>query len=526
MINKFLELNKKILNNYLSQNQIAIVDRARPVSVILSALIISAIANGKKMNTIIITDNLYKNIIKIYKSFGFNNFFIVSRFKNYVSNIFCTILSIISTIHGIYKIYFFGFQKFINKFYVNKVHVGDLIYDSYIRNNLNFINPKVDIKLLKIIFFACFKTYKLGIFFKKYKIKYLFVLTDCYATNEAISIRLAKYNNIKVFKIYWTENRIFMIEAKNFMNKLGFLPIHKYFSAKTLSKIIKLKDKQINKFLNNRFIGKINFSYCSSRDLINANKIKLKYSKEEFLKKIKKDKINFDKIILFAPHAFSDAPHHFGTNFLFKDYYEQFTETIKFVENNKIRNILWLVRPHPSSIMYNEENIIKEYINRRNDNIKFCDANIIGTKNLIDICDTVVTGRGTIGLEFACFGKKPIIAGSSTYSKFGITTECKTKKEYFESFSNIKSFKKLDYGKRQLAKKLLYYIETLYPLKLNKLSDNLILNNKKKSIINLLNPNITTKNPVWTNKFFKKLNVKKFDEDEIYKFYYKNAKYF
>ena len=72
----------------------------------------------------------------------------------------------------------------------------------------------------------------------------------------------------------------------------------------------------------------------------------------------------------------------------------------------------------------------------------------------------------------------------------------------------------------------MYYVETLYPLKLNKLSDNLILNNKKKSIINLLNPNITTKNPVWTNKFFKKLNVKKFDEDEIYKFYYKNAKYF
>ena len=102
MINKFLELNKKILNNYLSQNQIAIVDRARPVSAILSSLIISAIANRKKMNTIIITDNLYKDIIKIYKSFGFNNFFIVSCFKNYISNIFCTILSIIRTIHGIY----------------------------------------------------------------------------------------------------------------------------------------------------------------------------------------------------------------------------------------------------------------------------------------------------------------------------------------------------------------------------------------------------------------------------------------
>ena len=43
MINKFLKLNKKILNHYRSREQIALVNRERPEMAIESSIIISAI---------------------------------------------------------------------------------------------------------------------------------------------------------------------------------------------------------------------------------------------------------------------------------------------------------------------------------------------------------------------------------------------------------------------------------------------------------------------------------------------------
>ena len=524
MINKFLKLNKKILNHYRSREQIALVNRERPEMAIESSIIISAIANKKKMNTIIISDNLYKNINKIYRSFGFKNFFIVSGFLNYVLSFFNTFLSIICTIRGIYQINFFSFEKFINTFYVNNILIGDLIYDTYIRFNSSFIRPRVDFKLVKIIFFSSFKTYRLKNFLKKNNIKYLFVLTDCYATNESISIRLATKNNIKVFKINAAENRMFMVEAKKYMQSQGFLPLYKYFSKKKISEKIKLNDKHINKFLKNRFSGKIDFSYCSSRDLINANKNKLKYSKKEFLKKIKKNLINFDKIILFAPHAFSDAPHHFGTNFIFNDYYEQFIETINFFNSYDKNNILWLVRPHPSTKIYNEENIVKNFIkNSKNKNIIYCSTDLIGTKNLIEICDHVVTGRGTIGLEFACYGKKPITAGASTYSKFDISDECKTKEDYFNKLKNLNRIKPLTAKQKKIAKKLLYYIELSYPLHMNTTTDQMLFNFKKKSILNYLNKVNSKNKTIWTKKFFEILKLKDLKQDVLYKFYFDKA---
>ena len=106
------------------------------------------IANKKKMRSIIITNMLYENINKIYKSFGFENFFIVSNLSIYFKNIYTLILSIYFTIYGVLQVKFFGFNKFINNFYVSKILIGDLIYDSYIKNDKNFINPKINLKLL------------------------------------------------------------------------------------------------------------------------------------------------------------------------------------------------------------------------------------------------------------------------------------------------------------------------------------------------------------------------------------------
>ena len=524
MINKFLKENKKIIKKNFSKSSIALVDRERPYPAILSSIILAAFANKKKMRSIIITNMFYENINKIYKSFGFENFFIVSNLSIYFKNIYTLILSIYFTIYGVLQVKFFGFNKFINNFYVSKILIGDLIYDSYIKNDKNFINPKINLKLLRLIFLSCFKTLRIDTLFKKNNIKFIFVLTDCYATNEAISIRLGILKNIKVFKINYSSERIFMIEAKKFEQKEGFLPIYKYFSYKKFKSSIEINNNKIEKFLNKRFLGKINFSYCSARDLISANKNKKNFSRNNFFKKINRDKNSINKIVLFAPHAFSDAPHHFGTNFVFNDYYDQFIQTIDFFDKEKsLKNVLLLVRPHPSSKIYKEENIVKNYISKCiNKNIIYCSSNFIGTKNLIQICDNVITGRGTIGLEFACYGKIPITAGASTYSKFNFSSESRSKEEYFNKLRCLENIKSLKKEQIKLAKKLLFYVELNYPKKMSKKMDMLLFTEKKNSIISLLKNN---NKKIWTRDFFKNLSLKRFDEDNLYKFYFKNAKF-
>ena len=71
---------------------------------------------------------------------------------------------------------------------------------------------------------------------------------------------------------------------------------------------------------------------------------------DEYLKSLSKNK---KKKILFASHAFADAPHASGT-FIFKDYYEQFVETLKFAYNSSDTN-LWIFKNHPNSRLYGEK---------------------------------------------------------------------------------------------------------------------------------------------------------------------------
>ena len=66
-----------------------------------------------------------------------------------------------------------------------------MIYDSLIRRDLEFLNLRLNFKFFKITFFCLFKVFRLNNFFLKNNVKYLFIHTDCYVTNEALSMRLA-----------------------------------------------------------------------------------------------------------------------------------------------------------------------------------------------------------------------------------------------------------------------------------------------------------------------------------------------
>ena len=149
----------------------------------------------------------------------------------------------------------------------------------------------------------------------------------------------------------------------------------------------------------------------------------------------------------------SDANH--AGRFIFRDYFDQFKETIKILKNDK--NTLWLVKPHPSRHYYNEQGIVEREIKKLNSqNIVLCPENIT-PKSVIIASDLFVTGRGTIGLEAACFGKKPILAGETFYSHLGFTKNAKNLHHY-KNLLNSKKQLLLTNKEIKIAQKAFYFM--------------------------------------------------------------------
>ena len=191
-------------------------------------------------------------------------------------------------------------------------------------------------------------------------------------------------------------------------------------------------------------------------------------------------------------HCFSDAPHTSG-NLIFNDYYDQFTSTIQYIAKNNDENFFWIIKPHPARNNYNEKGIIENYLRKfKFKNVVMCTKNI---KNniLIKYTDFLITSNSTIGLEFACSGKKTILGGDSPYYFKNLFIKPKNKKEYFDIIKNLNK-KNIFLSKKDtnFAKKILYYLEhaTNITLPGSKFMPNPIINplidnekNYKKQII-------------------------------------------
>ena len=97
-----------------------------------------------------------------------------------------------------------------------------------------------------------------------------------------------------------------------------------------------------------------------TKDILYSNRHKKPYSKSSLLKKIKVFK-NYENIILVGAHAYSDAPHSMGSDFVFMDYYSKMKETLDFIYRNDEKN-LWIIKPHPMQNYYGEKKLMIIYL--------------------------------------------------------------------------------------------------------------------------------------------------------------------
>tara|TARA_Y100000591_G_C21850520_1_gene711420 strand:+ start:661 stop:2241 length:1581 start_codon:yes stop_codon:yes gene_type:complete len=512
----FIKNNKKIIQKVSKNNySTLLIDRGSFYPAFIAS-IYSSVLNKKYKNNIItlINDSNNKLIKSFYKSFGYNK--IISSSFN-LRNILIYLNVVYQSTVIFFKINLKGMDWFINNFKFCNIDIGDIIYDTYIRYNNRYLNPKVDIYFIKILASTLHKVYLIKQIIKKYKVKTIIINQDVYASNGAIALRLGNSLNARVIEPCTDlKNDHFFFDYNKYKVKFGPYNFYYRFLYKKENCIenLKITKKKLNKFLKDRYQGKIRLAYTGKADLFSANKKKNLYSRQKLLKQFNIEKENkINKIVVLACHSFSDAPHGQGKNIIFKDYYEQVKETLLFLEKNIKKNILWIIRPHPAAERYGEQGIVeglyKKTIKHNKNLIKISPKNL-DTKNLIQFCDFVVTMKGTIGLEFASEGKHTLCCSDSPYSKLGISLEVNSKKKYFKIINKIHKFpKKISTYKTNRAKKILYILEKSVPE--NHIIDSKIFTKK------ILKNRYQNKNLNFFNReLLQKLKMNKIDKDSFY----------
>ena len=401
-------------------------------------------------------------------------------------------------------------EWFIKDFQINNIKFGDLVYDTYVRNYNKYTNPKVDLIFILILFKTIFRVLNLKQNLFNKNIKVLITGTTSYSTNGAIATRLAIKNKIKVIEPYFYG---YVEINNNTINKGYFNQENK----RNKKKIKKISSKTANKYFIKKFYKHVSGNYTGRKDIFYSNKYKIlkEVKKSDLFKMLNLKNFDFKKIILIASHAFSDSPHALGRDLLFNDYYQFLVETLNHLNNNNNKSILWLIKPHPSSWYYGEEGIVEKLIENLNcENVKLFPKKL-NTANALNLCDAVVTARGTIGMEFACFGKLALTVGAAPYSSLNIAKNFKTKKEYFKYMDNMNLTKKIEEDKKILARKLVYFLENR---KKNFLKSSKIFDTKVLKKFNSFNPVIRFKDHhIINNQLNKNLKKFKIKNDDFYK---------
>jgi hypothetical protein len=504
VINKFETVNKDKIDSLSKKNKLVLFDRALHDQVIRGSISILVLNDLFNYEPVVVTDKSEKDWqIRVYRSFGIQNFVNSWGLKVILKSPIIFFQSIILTIKNIFLILFNGFHWFIDNSSINGVECGDLIYDTYIRKNFRFLNPKAyNLIFITILFKSIFKILLFQNLFKKLNVKVVVSNSVTSASNSALGLRVAAQLRIKTFfsshnfiKFYETYDETFIHARK--------------ISRKDLDKLESSKDNidKIENYFQDRLRGITVGDFASGRDLKESYQDKKKISKDELFETLKIDKSKISSINLFAVHLFADAAHVGGRFFLFRDYYSQFTETLSQIKKKNDQSVLWIIKPHPSGKYHNETLIVENFVKNLNYSNIVLYPNEINLKSVLLSIDKLVTGRGNIGVEYACLGKKAIIAGVNPYSDLGFVSFPKTKKEYFDLMFSEKYITNLNDEQTQDAKKTLY-----------------LMDHKQKEIINrgkIIPEKQASDYKMSTEKYFskiiQKLNDIDFRKDEYYK---------
>ena len=321
----------------------------------------------------------------------------------------------------------------------DKVFIGDLIYDTYIRYRQK---PTVDLSdiYLKFIIFKTLIIYaNIKKFFKNKKIKYYFTSYTSYI-NHGLIVRYFQKKKVIVYS--FPKQHI-----QNFCEKISSKKL--YSSTKDPNFIYKqfLKEKNKKKIISIAK-KKLELRFKGQKDE-GTNYMKIPSYKKNILK-INKN-FPFEGVLFL--HDFYDAPQESGIK-IFNDYYEWTEFVINVIRENKL-NIA--VKPHPNSkpesLEYNKY-LKKKYpdvffLNKDYPNIHIFSSETFKTG--ISVC-------GSVLYELMYFNKAPLYISKNLVSPLRIIAAPKTKKNYKKLLLNFNKIKVKKIHKNMMLGMYFFYL--------------------------------------------------------------------
>ena len=306
---------------------------------------------------------------------------------------------------------------------VEGIFIGDLIYDTYLRNKnsptLNVQDELLDKVILEAlnIYFNCKEL------FSRYNVK---ALVNSYTTyiHHGIIVRLCLSKNIPVYTIgseYSLVHKVLNEYPSHHNN-------HILFNA--LFNRLENKSERINESKNifeKRFKGQIDSATSYMKESAFSD-----YTNPEL------DKLDGSNTVVVLAHCFFDAPHSY-IKFLFPDFYEWMIFTLDELLRQK--NITVLVKQHPNGVKANDEIFDQLKIKYKNTNIKFIDKKTSQLQLLKLRPKAIITGYGTAASEFAYHGIPVLMVYDNPFTSYNFTLVAKTIDQYNKLLSNLDDIK-------------------------------------------------------------------------------------
>jgi hypothetical protein len=316
----------------------------------------------------------------------------------------------------------------ICKISIDRVPIGDLIYDSY----LKFYNvPTINLSDTKFKDFLL-ESIKSFLFWRQYlkrkSVKAIIITHTVYLGAMVARIAVYKYSDIKV--ISGNSNGVFKFNKNYQYPFVNFCKIKKDF--KKLAKFEKIEGiKLAKKRIKQRLSG---------LDISDLNSAKKSPYNNKLLKRVikKNSKIK----ILIAAHCFLDSPHIFG-NFFFPD----FLEWLNFLGNiSKKTDYDWYIKSHPNFNRITHQ-ILKEFV-KKNKNFSLLPLNYSHQQIIREKINYALTVYGTIGWEYAYKGIPVINATiNHPHRSYSFNINPKSLPEYKNILLNLKKNKlKINYS--------------------------------------------------------------------------------
>jgi len=438
------------MNTNKKKKLLLIADRGRSDVAVRLGFLAQKIVKRKNLNSHVLYEHVQKNENKqIFSLFDISHRTFVGVKLN---EFFLILKTFFYTLISILKIFFLGFDWFVKNFEIEKIKLGDLIYDRYIRRNHNFINPKCfQFKFISLLFRSIFKFFYVKKIIKNNDVKFSLIGSITYISISSILMRISQFYKIPVIYVSGESYRIIK-NNKNLGDIIGqFIQKNiKYLNQENLK-------KKSEKYFKVRTQGKLTTKKYNLQKYYQHDELTWMINRQDnhFIKKIRKIKHTYSHVILYAPHNFAESNHSHG-DLIFRDFYQQTFETLRFAKTKK--NILWLFKIHPySQKKYNEHNIAKDIFNKfKSENILMVPSKTSNQK-LFELVDLVVSSRGHICLEAATFGVKNLINCDTFFDYENISMRAKNKKQYFSALNHANKIKNIDKKTILRAKKILYY---------------------------------------------------------------------